>query len=192
LAQNIPRTLDNTRVFDSNSYLTADPKDLQAAAERAAAASRALNGEDENIASGSGSEDENDDDESEEEDEEDETMPEAGPSTTKLPTQPPEPIDEEASAIEDQAEESQETADIPSTQSAEAPKILITTSASPCKATYAFCDDLQNVFPGGEFFKRPRGRGYELGRIGRWAAKRGFGAVLVVNEDHKAPSRSRD
>jgi ribosome production factor 1 len=86
---------------------------------------------------------------------------------------------------EAEAEEAAEATQPPST---EPPRIMITTSPSPCKATYAFCDDLKNVFPGGEFFKRPRGRGYELGRIGRWAAKRGFGAVIVVNEDHKAPS----
>ena len=70
------------------------------------------------------------------------------------------------------------------------PSILITTSPSPCKDTYTFCEELRGVFPGGEFFKRPKGRGYELGRISRWAAKRGFGAVIVVNEDHKTPSKN--
>lgn len=69
------------------------------------------------------------------------------------------------------------------------PRILITTSPSPYKDTYQFCDDLCNVFPGGEFFKRPKGRGFELGRVARWAAKRGFGAVIIVNQDHKTPSR---
>lgn len=68
------------------------------------------------------------------------------------------------------------------------PRIMITTSPSPCKDTYNFCEDLRGIFPGGEFFKRPKGKGFEIGRIGRWAAKRGYGAVLVVNENHKTPS----
>jgi len=124
--------------------------------------------------------------ESEEEDEdEDEDMPEAGPSTTKPPTEGAEgdaPEGEEGEEEEEQAEEEEQVPIAP-------PKIMITTSPSPCKLTYQFCDELKNVFPGGEFFKRPRGKGFELGRLGRWGIKRGFGAVIVVNEDHKAPSK---
>jgi len=113
-------------------------------------------------------------------------MPEAGPSTTKPPTAGAEgdaPEGEEGQEEEEQAEEEEQVPIAP-------PKIMITTSPSPCKLTYQFCDELKNVFPGGEFFKRPRGKGFELGRLGRWGIKRGFGAVIVVNEDHKAPSKS--
>lgn len=83
--------------------------------------------------------------------------------------------DQEASAMRDITTQS-------------SPRILITTSPSPCKQTYQFCDDLKNVFPGGEFFKRPKGRGFEIGRVSRWASKRGYQALIVVNEDHKIPN----
>jgi ribosome production factor 1 len=178
----VPRTLDNTRVYDSNSYLTADPAALRAAAERAAEASRRINGGPEE--GDSGEEDEEDEDEDEDEDEK---MPEAGPSRPKsAPTSAGEDQDQEAGAdgVEDEDEEESLAAPVYIAP----PRILVTTSPSPCKETYAFCDDLKNVFPGGEFFKRPKGKGFELGRVARWAAKRGYGAMIVVNEDHKTPS----
>jgi ribosome production factor 1 len=137
------------------------------------------------------SEDEVSEEESEEE-EEDEEMPEAGPSTTKPPTgaesgegdgDSEKGEGEEGEAEEEEVEEEEPVPIAP-------PKIMITTSPSPCKLTYQFCDELKNVFPGGEFFKRPRGKGFELGRLARWGIKRGYGAVIVVNEDHKAPSKS--
>lgn len=106
-------------------------------------------------------------------------MPEAGPSTIKPEANVPEGEEDEE---EEEEEEEEQLPQAP-------PKIMITTSPSPCKLTYQFCDELKNVFPGGEFFKRPRGKGFELGRLGRWGIKRGFGAVIVVNEDHKAPSK---
>jgi len=132
---------------------------------------------------------EEDDDEDEDEDE-DEEMPEAGPSTLKSPAEGdanegPDSDEEEGENEGEDEEEQEEQAPVAP------PKIMITTSPSPCKLTYQFCDELKNVFPGGEFFKRPRGKGFELGRLGRWGIKRGFGAVIVVNEDHKAPSESR-
>jgi ribosome production factor 1 len=115
--------------------------------------------------------------------EEEEEMPEAGPSTIKPPSAGPSGEGEADAEPEAEEEEEQEIL-LPQPP----PKIMITTSPSPCKLTYQFCDELKNVFPGGEFFKRPRGKGFELGRLARWGIKRGFGAVIVVNEDHKAPS----
>jgi len=112
-------------------------------------------------------------------------MPEAGPSTTK-PQIDVEGDAEKGEGEEEEEEQAEEEEQVPIAP----PKIMITTSPSPCKLTYQFCDELKNVFPGGEFFKRPRGKGFELGRLGRWGIKRGFGAVIVVNEDHKAPSKS--
>jgi ribosome production factor 1 len=121
-------------------------------------------------------EDDSEDGGDEAENGEDEAMPEAGPSTTR------------------QAEEEEAAVEEPSVPPAPVgpPRIMITTSPSPCKETYAFCEDLKNIFPGGEFFKRPKGRGFELGRIARWAAKRQYNSLMVVNEDHKTPSRSSD
>jgi ribosome production factor 1 len=126
-------------------------------------------------------EDDEEDESDEEDDEEaDEDMPEAGPST--LSTQPA-----EATAEAEVEAEKIEQPLLPTPTGP--PRILITTSPSATKDTYAFCEDLKNIFPGGEFFKRPKGRGFELGRISRWAAKRQYHALVIVNEDHKSPSK---
>ena len=68
------------------------------------------------------------------------------------------------------------------------PKVLVTTSSQASKPTYEFCDELVGVFPGAEFVRRKKGKGFELGRIAGWAAGRGYGSMIVVNEDHKKPS----
>jgi ribosome production factor 1 len=68
------------------------------------------------------------------------------------------------------------------------PKILITTSPQASKVTYDFCDELLGVFPGAEFRRRKKGKGFELGRIAGWAADRGYKHMCVVNEDMKKPS----
>jgi ribosome production factor 1 len=136
------------------------------------------------------SEDEVSEEEESEEEDEDEEMPEAGPSTTKPLTEGDAPEAEKGEGEEGEEEEEEEAGEEEEQVPIAPPKIMITTSPSPCKLTYQFCDELKNVFPGGEFFKRPRGKGFELGRLARWGIKRGFGAVIVVNEDHKAPSKS--
>ncbi|WWC72653.1 uncharacterized protein I206_106617 [Kwoniella pini CBS 10737] len=191
LAKNIPRTLDNTRHFDATSYLTADPATLRDMEEKAARASRMINGEDPE--EDEESEGEEDDDEEGDEDE-DEEMPEAGPSVPKSKAQRTQAEQEDEEVAEDdeegaeEEEEEEQQQEIISDQPLLPPRILITTSASPCKLTYNFVDDLKNVFPGGESFKRPRGKGFEIGRVARWAGKRGYQALIVVNEDHKAPN----
>ncbi|KXN84262.1 Brix domain-containing protein C4F8.04 [Leucoagaricus sp. SymC.cos] len=68
------------------------------------------------------------------------------------------------------------------------PKILITTSPKASKATYNFCDELAGVFPGAEFIRRRKGKGFEIGWIAAWAANRGYKHLCVVNEDHKKPN----
>jgi ribosome production factor 1 len=182
LAANIPRTIENTRQWDSSSYLTMNPEELAAAQARAYEASGLAN-----PAVNAGAED---DEESDEDMEDADEQPEAGPSTSKKTAEvataaededAPENAEEEA---DDDAEEEEQAPPV----STEPPRILMTTSPRPTKATYAFCEELRMVFPGGEFFKRPTGRGFELGRVARWAGKRGYQAVIVVNEDHKAPS----
>ncbi|SJL03958.1 related to Ribosome production factor 1 [Armillaria ostoyae] len=125
LAENVPRTLDNTREFDP-SYLTADPE-----------------------ASGS-------------------TTP--GESATDIAN---DPFADYFTSTDDPA--------IP-------PKILITTSPKASKATYDFCDEIVGVFPGAEFIRRKKGKGFELGRIAGWAAGRGYKHICVVNEDMKKPN----
>ncbi|WRT70776.1 uncharacterized protein IL334_007775 [Kwoniella shivajii] len=195
LAKNVPRTLDNSRQFDATSYLTADPATLRDLEEKAARASRMINGEEPEEEE----DEESDGDNGEDDGDEDEEMPEAGPSNPKTHRSKEKEngdVDEEEEGedadIAEEAgageEEEGDQLEIIPDQPQLPPKILITTSASPCKMTYNFCDDLKNVFPGGEFFKRPRGRGYEIGRLARWAAKRGYQAFIVVNEDHKAPN----
>ncbi|KAJ7126424.1 anticodon-binding protein [Mycena crocata] len=124
LAENVPRTLDNTREFDP-SFLTADPGQSSSTAEETA----------QDIASD----------------------PFASYfSSTDDPTIPP--------------------------------KILITTGPKATKATYDFCDELVGVFPGAEFIRRKKGKGFELGRIAGWAAGRGYKHMCVVNEDSKKPN----
>lgn len=181
--------MENTRIYDSTSYLTSDPKVLQAAAERAAEASRLANEEpEEDDEDEEGMSVDEEDEEDDDEIDEDEEAPEAGPSNPKVAI-PQTATDEEEAAVEgDEAGATEEPqAQLPMAP----PRILLTTSAASCKDTYTFCEDLKNVFPGGEFFKRPKGRGFELGRVSRWAAKRGFNAMIVVNEDHKKPSESK-
>ena len=68
------------------------------------------------------------------------------------------------------------------------PKVLITTSPKATKVTYNFCEELVDIFPGAEFIRRKKGRGFEVGRIAGWAADRGYQKMLVVNEDVKKPS----
>ncbi|KAL4073032.1 anticodon-binding protein [Scleroderma yunnanense] len=68
------------------------------------------------------------------------------------------------------------------------PKVLITTSPKASKATYDFCDELVGVFPGAEYVRRKKGKGFEVGRIAGWAAGRGYKHLVVVNEDMKKPN----
>ncbi|KAJ7098767.1 anticodon-binding protein [Mycena belliarum] len=68
------------------------------------------------------------------------------------------------------------------------PKILVTTGPKATKATYDFCDELVGVFPGAEFIRRKKGKGFEVGRIAGWAAGRGYKHMCVVNEDSKKPN----
>lgn len=48
------------------------------------------------------------------------------------------------------------------------------------------------MFPGAEFIRRKKGKGFEVGRIAGWAADRGYKHMCVVNEDMKKPSERAD
>ncbi|KAI0352351.1 Brix-domain-containing protein [Trametes cingulata] len=146
LAQNVPRTLDNTREYDP-TILTANP--------------------------------------------------EAGPSTLA-------PQEDRASATPgvqpepEQQPQDESAADIANDPFAAyfsgafdptvPPKVLITTSPKATRTTYDFCDELVGVFPGAEFIRRKKGKGFEIGRIAGWAANRGYSHLMVVNEDMKKPN----
>lgn len=147
LAQNVPRTLDNTREYDP-SILTANPNS------------------------------------------------EAGPST--LASQDP------SSSVDAQAEPTQQPEDETAADIANdpfaayfsgaidpsvPPKVLVTTSPKATRTTYDFCDELVGVFPGAEFIRRKKGKGFEVGRIAGWAANRGYSHLMVVNEDTKKLSK---
>ncbi|KAH9023240.1 Brix-domain-containing protein [Lactarius pseudohatsudake] len=130
LAENVPRTLENTREFDP-SFLTADPSSAPAAAQQQPSSTEAAA----DIASDSFA---------------------SYFSSTDDPTIPP--------------------------------KVLITTSPKATRTTYEFCDELVGIFPGAEFHRRPKTRGFEMGKIAGWAAGRGFSNLIVVNENTKKPN----
>ncbi|KAJ9114414.1 hypothetical protein QFC20_001557 [Naganishia adeliensis] len=196
LATNVPRTLDNTREYDPNSYLTANPESLASLAARRKIVRQEAPAADD-------SEEDDEEEGSEEEDEE----PQAGPSRLqgrKARGDADEEMDDrfqmdedmpDAEVGEDDAEAEAEGDEENADEQPEAPpqymappRILLTTSPSPTKATYEFLAELRSVFPGAEVRKRLKGKGYEMGRIARWAAKREYAAMVVVNEDHKRPN----
>ncbi|POY75337.1 hypothetical protein BMF94_1565 [Rhodotorula taiwanensis] len=72
------------------------------------------------------------------------------------------------------------------------PKVLITTSPGkpPTPHTRGFLEDLQALLGGktrADVVPR-RSPKFELGRVARWARKRGYGAIMVVGEDHAHPT----
>lgn len=188
LAKNVPRTLDNTRQFDSTSYLTADPSTAASLAARSRMQSKKA---------AKAIEPAQDSSEEDSQAEEDEQVDEngAGPSSrrkSKAKAQDDPEEDEEMEQGDEEQEPEQDAAQsspFPTgIVSDKPPRILLTTSPHATQATHAFMGDLKSVFPGGEVYKRLKGRGFELGRVARWAAKRDFKAMVVVNEDHKTPN----
>ena len=65
------------------------------------------------------------------------------------------------------------------------PKVLITASSKSTKVAFDFCEELVGVFPGSEFIRRKKNKGFEIGRIAGWAGGRGYTSMMVVNEDRK-------
>lgn len=60
------------------------------------------------------------------------------------------------------------------------PKVLLTTSLTATKATYALASELLDVLPRCVFYKR---NGYALKKICEYAERRGFSDVAVLHED---------
>ncbi|KAI0321053.1 anticodon-binding protein, partial [Amylostereum chailletii] len=54
-----------------------------------------------------------------------------------------------------------------------APKVLITTPPKATCVSYELCEEVVRISPGAELIRRPKGRGFEMGRIAGWAAGRG-------------------
>lgn len=189
LAKNVPRTLDNARQFDAGSYLTADPTSAASLAARSRLMGKKKKVEVPVKSEGSGSE---------EDDDENRAGPGPSSAAKMKKRQTDEDEDMEDNEGEDDAEEGEqdgedETSTKPSPFptgpfSDEPPRILLTTSPHATQATHAFMGELRSVLPGGEVYKRLKGRGFEVGRIARWAAKREFKAMVIVNEDHKTPN----
>jgi len=70
-------------------------------------------------------------------------------------------------------------------------KVLITTSPKVVRATHDLCEELAAIFPDSEYVRRLRkGRAFSIGNIAQWASKRGYTALMVVNEDRKVASTS--
>ncbi|EMD39036.1 hypothetical protein CERSUDRAFT_93076 [Gelatoporia subvermispora B] len=146
-AQNVPRTLDNTREYDP-SILTANPAASSSSSVQPEASTSAAV-----------------------------QKPEIDPSL--------QPQDESAADIESDPFAAYFSGALdPSVP----PKVLITTSPKATRVSYEFCEELVSVFPGAEFHRRPKGRGFEMGKIAGWAAGRGYSHMMVVNENTKKPN----
>jgi len=52
------------------------------------------------------------------------------------------------------------------------PKVLIKTWSKATNVTHDFCEELKDVIPRAGPARRKEGRGFEIGRITRWAADR--------------------
>ncbi|ESN92637.1 hypothetical protein HELRODRAFT_185141 [Helobdella robusta] len=64
-------------------------------------------------------------------------------------------------------------------------KVLITTTDRPLSRTNKFCKELKKSIPFSEIYYR---RGLDLKKITDQASKRGYTALIVVNEDRKTPN----
>lgn len=193
LAKNIPRTLENTREFDSSSYLTANPESLRSLHESRGRKRKAVVEEPVEEEESEGDDEEDEDEGDEEMEDEDEAGPSSGKkrkAEASVDADDAENADTDANEVEENENDEAEadTATPPTQPTVAVPRILLTTSPSATRATYGFLQELESVFPGSESYKRLKGRGFELGRIARWAAKRDFQAMIIVNEDHKKPN----
>jgi ribosome production factor 1 len=67
------------------------------------------------------------------------------------------------------------------------PKILITTHDLKISSkTYKLCRELSRILPNADYFYRKNVR---LSKMIPEAIKRNYSAIIVINEDHKKPSK---
>ncbi|GFR41601.1 hypothetical protein Agub_g2325 [Astrephomene gubernaculifera] len=86
------------------------------------------------------------------------------------------PEDEEVAAEENDDEFAAHFAN------ARPPKVLLTTSYRPSKIMYTFMSELLEMLPCAEYYKR---NGFPLKKIVKFASKRDFTDLIVLNEDRK-------
>jgi len=188
LANNIPRTIENTKewVGASSSTTTATSHKKERA-----------NLDETDQDSDPDEQDDEQQDDVDARNDHDDTMQEgddAGDAMTR-PVQiksnnpdDPNDIQLDMAGLEDlfAHQESQQQADIDAGLPAPQHKpILLTTSPRPHGPTYAFMNEFQSLIGGKKYVHivpRKNAR-FELSKVCKWAAKRGYGAILVVGED---------
>lgn len=80
-----------------------------------------------------------------------------------------------------------ETAAATAARDCKDPKILITTTEITISfKTYKLCRELERVLPNAQYFYRKNVR---LSKVIPEATKRGYSAIIAINENHKEPSR---
>lgn len=186
VAANVPKTLDNMRVFDP-SMLTAKPKPAAPDPSSAVPEDDIPSASSSQSGSEAGSL-------SEDEDDENEHAADGIEASTSTPPAPDVELDDEnaydisndpfasyfSSAFSAPTDENGDP--IP-------PKVLITTSSKSTKVAFDFCEELVGVVPGSEFIRRKKNKGFEIGRVAGWASGRGYSSMMVVNEDRKKCSK---
>jgi ribosome production factor 1 len=157
LEANVPRTIENTRDF--NQTIISAPN-THAGPGPSAAVAQSMAQNDDDAAEGSGDAGQGQAEEAAGDEDEDED-PHAPPAlliTTSLPSNNTTPHLVSANA-----------------------------RSKPGERTRAFVDELLNIFPGAEYRPRSKAKGAGLGKISGWARGRGYGGMLVIGEDKKAP-----
>lgn len=66
------------------------------------------------------------------------------------------------------------------------PKLMVTTRIRPSKGVYPLLAELLRMVPNAYYYKRGT---YELKKISRYAASKGFTHLVVVNEKRKRPNQ---
>lgn len=186
LANNIPRTIENTKEWVGASSSTTAP--VPSKKERA-------NLDESDQDSDSDEQDDEQQDDVDARNDDHDTMQEGDAMTRPVQIKSNNPDDPndiqlDMAGLEDlfAHQESQQQADIDAGLPAAAQQhkpILLTTSPRPHGPTYAFMNEFQSLLGGKKhvhIVPRKNAR-FELSKVCKWAAKRGYGAILVVGED---------
>lgn len=192
VANNVPRTIENTREWVGGPVAGDDEEDRK----KAASGSEGEDSDDEDIGSDI---DDEDDDEMQEDAPAQSTSTSKGPVVTEgdARTRPvqiksggsPEDFELDMAGLEDLFSAHDEANALPpraSTSRLPPPKpLLLTTSPRPHGPTYEFLNELQSLLGGkryAQILPRKNAR-FELSKVCKWAIKRGYGGIAVVGED---------